>query len=315
MTEPIPVPTSLQWQEQFKKAALYSEKMQEKAPEDWEYGLWSALSMEHVCRAALSKISPVLLVDASDWNNLLYAIGGTPTIRNYSVKTIPTSDVINRLEKILPEFDDSSRNFCLRHANNRNKEMHTAELAFEGQNQADWLPKYFAALEILLNHLELHLSDLFNSEQVDTAKKIIDAAADETAKSIKGLVNAHRTIWESHPGEEKEKLKVQAMEWGLPSIGHRVACPACHCNALLTGDPIDAPKQKIEGDYIEEKQTYLPSGFECIACKLKISSLSKLTHCGLGDTYTGTNRYNIDEFYAEQGYHYYEPEFEQDYND
>lgn len=315
MTEASLVPSNLEWQNQFSKAVLYAEKMQEKAPEDWEYGFWSALILEHICRAALSKISPVLLVDTKDWNNLLYAIGGAPNVGNYGVKTVATSDVLHRLEKTLPEFSEGHRKFCQRHTNARNKELHTAEMPFVGQNQGDWLPKYFAALEVLLKHLDRELGDLFNEDQVGTAQKIITAAADEAAKSIKKVVNAHKTIWDEIAGEEKDKLVAQAVAWGLPTIGHRVDCPACGCNALISGDPIDAPKQTLDEDCIEEKQTYLPSSFECIACGLKISGLSKLTHCGLGDTYTGTKTYDIDEFYAEQGYHMYEPDFDPDFND
>ena len=315
MTEEALAPQNLQWQEQVKKAVLYAEKMQEKSPEDWEYGLWSALILEHICRAALSKVSPVLLVDAADWNNLHYAVGGVPNVSNFGVKTIPTAEVLKRLEKILPEFNDAHKVFCLRHTNSRNKELHTAEMPFAGQNLANWLPKYFLALEVLLKHLGLSLEDLFEEEQVATAQKIIDAAADVTSKSVRKLVGAHKTIWNAKGNDDKEKLKAQAVAWGLPTIGHRVDCPACECNALINGEPIEAPKQKIEEDYVEEKQTFLPSSFECIACGLKISGLSELTHCGLGDTYTGTKIYDTDEFYAEQGYHMYEPDFEPDYND
>ena len=47
-----------------------------------------------------------------------------------------------------------------------------------------------------------------------------------------------------------------------------------------------------------ETQQYLPSKFECVACQLKISGLSPLTACGLGDTFTATFTYELADYYA-----------------
>ena len=40
-----------------------------------------------------------------------------------------------------------------------------------------------------------------------------------------------------------------------------------------------------------QRQTMLPSSFECLACKLKISGISKLSACGLGDAFTATSTF------------------------
>ena len=50
-------------------------------------------------------------------------------------------------------------------------------------------------------------------------------------------------------------------------------------------------------DMIKEKQEYLPSKFECIACGLKIAGLSHLSAAGLGDIYVQTSFYTPSEFY------------------
>ena len=42
----------------------------------------------------------------------------------------------------------------------------------------------------------------------------------------------------------------------------------------------------------------LPSAFECIACGLKISGLSKLSACGLGDAFTSTTRMTPAEYFG-----------------
>jgi hypothetical protein len=42
----------------------------------------------------------------------------------------------------------------------------------------------------------------------------------------------------------------------------------------------------------------LPSTFECIACGLRISGLSKLSACGLGDAFTAKSIYSAADFFG-----------------
>jgi hypothetical protein len=69
------------WSEEacFQKAAYFIEQMEASTPSDWRYGFWSSLALELLVRAALSKISPVLLADHKNWQNLHYAlVDGSP---------------------------------------------------------------------------------------------------------------------------------------------------------------------------------------------------------------------------------------------
>jgi hypothetical protein len=113
------------------------------------------------------------------------------------------------------------------------------------------------------------------------------------------------------PREAPERLRGadQASIWAIKQTGHRVKCPACDCDALLSGAPIDAPIRTIDGDEITEVQQKLPSRFECIACGLKISGLPQLAACGLGDAYKTTSIYDAAEYYApDDDYSGFEPD-------
>lgn len=67
----------------------------------------------------------------------------------------------------------------------------------------------------------------------------------------------------------------------------------------------------------------LPSSFECVACGLKISDLSKLSACGPGDAFTATSTSSPAEFFGlhtedeldEARAVSYEPEWEPDFNE
>ena len=58
----------------FSKAQIYAEVMLEHQDTNWQFGLWSAFVLEMLIRATVANISPVLIADNKDWNNLLYAL-------------------------------------------------------------------------------------------------------------------------------------------------------------------------------------------------------------------------------------------------
>ena len=69
---------------------------------------------------------------------------------------------------------------------------------------------------------------------------------------------------------------------------------------LVVGEPVSAPTIDLdkEEDYIIESCEYLPSNFECIACGLKITGLSRLTVMGLSDRYKKKRYHEAAEYYA-----------------
>lgn len=112
-----------------------------------------------------------------------------------------------------------------------------------------------------------------------------------------GTINAHKTIWNEKPEDEKSKLSKQAELLSTRHHGHRVKCPSCNNIALVQGSSTGAPKMTVDEDGIIEKQTMLPSIFECVACGLKITGYSKLVACGLGNTFQSTNHYDAVEYF------------------
>jgi hypothetical protein len=82
-----------------------------------------------------------------------------------------------------------------------------------------------------------------------------------------------------------------------------VDCPACGSHALVVGEPVSAPVQRLNDGEITETQEYLPNRFECVACGLKITGLSKLAVTGLSDRYKKTQIYDAAEYYAPSDEH------------
>lgn len=292
------------------KAEAYAEEMLKYPRDDWKFIFWSTLSLELLARGTLANISPALLAEPKDWNNLLYSLGIQPRANKFFPRSIDTSVVFNRLQELITDFTPELEGFCIGHMSKRNDELHSGLTPFVDVSSSSWLPSYYRACSVLLTSMGSNLKQFLGTAETKVATALIDAATDESAKAVAKSINAHKLVWSSKDDAERKKLVTQASDWSRRHEGHRVTCPSCGCNAIVTGSAISAPIKTIDGDEITETQQYLPSKFECIACGLKISGLSQLSAAGLGDAYKATFTYDAAEYYAlNDQYRGYEPDF------
>jgi len=281
----------------LQKAQLYAQEMQTHAREDWQFGLFSTFVLEFLGRAALSKESPVLLADAKDWHNILFATGGVPKAVKYFPKSVETSAVFSRLKEVSVDFTPELEGFALKHVSRRNEELHSGGAPFQ-ELKTNWLASYYETCGVLLKHVEKDLGFIFGDDEAKFADTLIEAHADESAKAVRKAIAAHETVWKGLDQSERDTLCAQASAWATRNLGHRVTCPSCDNDALVSGNPTSVPLKKLSDDLIVETQEHLPAMFECIACKLKISGLSQLSACGLGNTYKSTHTYDAASYYG-----------------
>jgi len=279
------------------KAQRYAQGMFATSRDDWRFGLASTLVLEFLARAALANVSPTLLADFKSWNNLYYALGYTPNAPRFIPRSIDITEVFIRLKEAIPAFTTELEGFSAQHINRRNEELHAGTTPFDGLG-TNWLARFYETAGVLLSSMGEDLALLVGDEESKLAAQLVAASKDESAKAVAQAISAHKTVWESMDPSERKKLMQQASVWATRQAGHRVLCPACGNEALLSGSAISEPIRKLDGDLIIETQDYLPSKFECIACRLKIAGLSQLSACGLGSTYKSTLTYDAAEYYA-----------------
>lgn len=297
--EPSNVISAWDPQALYDKSERYIQQAGSLAQDQWDYALWTSLSLELLARAALANVHPALLADPDKLgSNLISALGFEPIEKKFAPKSIPISDVFRRLTILLPDFLAEHESFGVQHTGLRNAELHSGELAFEGLAAAAWQPRFYAACAVLLASMGLTLADFVGTEEAEIAEQVIAAAADESAKAVKGDVDAHAKVWAAKSLEERTTLVAQAEVWATRQAGHRVGCPSCNSTALVFGRPAAAAVRKLKDDIIIERQEHLPTHFECVACGLKIAGLSRLAIVGLADRYTNTQEYDAAEYYS-----------------
>ena len=278
----------------LKKAQLYIEQMESHPIDDWRFGFWSSLATELLARAALANISPVLLAD-QNWKDLVHALGIDHSFPKFSPRTAPIRSVFDRLEELIGEFNQEVNSFCRQHIARRNVELHTGELAFECISASNWLPQFYEACEVLLRSMDKKLEDLLSDPA--QARKMIEDFKSSVASKVEDSIKSHKYVWSQKSEKDQKKSSKQAEIWATKQYGHRVECPSCKSQALLQGTPMGEAKKEINGDEVVERMTMLPSLFECIACELKISGISKLSASGLGNTYTSKQTYTAAEYF------------------
>jgi hypothetical protein len=303
----------------FGKARLYIEQMESYTADEWQFGFWSTLSLEVLARATLAHISPVLLADTKNWRNLTHALGHNPTAKKFSPVSIAITEVFTRLNELVPKFTEEIAGFCTKHADKRNSELHSGELVFTALGTSEWLPWFYFSCQVLLESMGKDFSSFVSDPKA--AQSLIDSLHDAAAKAVDQDIKAHAKVWSNKNEEEKENATTQAVAWATRQTGHRVDCPACASPALVRGNPSGTVTTDVNENEVVQRQTMLPSTFECIACGLRISGLSKLSACGLGNAYTATSTYSAADFFGLYTQEEIDearsevPDFEEDFND
>jgi hypothetical protein len=291
-------PTQHAWSSEalFNKALLYVGEMQRYTANDWQFGLWSSLGLELVARAAVAHVSPTLLADRKNWRNVYHALGHAATAKRFRPTSITTNEVLSILNELLADFTEELLDFCVSHCARRNGELHSGEEVFAGLGTSAWLPKYYASCEAFLRSVGKSLGDLFDDPK--TAEDMIGSLKDTAAKAVAQEIEAHKQIWGDKNPDERKACQAQAVAWATRHAGHRATCPACGSPGLIRGSRHGVVTTELGEDLIVQKQTMLPSSFECVACGLKFSGLSKLSACGLGDAFTATSTSSAAEFFG-----------------
>jgi hypothetical protein len=138
--------------------------MFEHQDNNWQFGLWSAFVVEMLVRAAVANVSPVLLADSKDWNNLLHALDKPTKKQKFVAKSASITELIQRVEDMIDGFTREHSNFCASQVARRNSEVHSGNMPFENLGTSSWLPSFFTVSQILTNEIGESLESLFGNE-------------------------------------------------------------------------------------------------------------------------------------------------------
>ncbi|GGY11266.1 hypothetical protein GCM10007160_42850 [Litchfieldella qijiaojingensis] len=261
-----------------------------------EFALFSALGLECLARAALTKVHPALNADPREDVNVLYGFGFNVTAKP---KSLPAHSVYLRLEKIIDDFQRTHRELCEFMALQRNAHLHSADLPFDNLSPVKWLPRYYDTVSILNEFLGKTLEDFVGVEAATAATELIKSLDEQVMKNVRTKSAAHAKVWEEKSSQEQAAL-VQAALSATVHLGWGEVmreCPVCGSNGTLSGSQVKEFQEKYEDEELLVDVQFLASDFKCSACGLHLKGTEEIAHTTLDTHFIETRSTSLHELY------------------
>lgn len=251
-----------------------------------ERALWASLALELLAKAALARVSPLLIAEPTEeGTNLLIASGlveGDARFISVRAKT-----VYSRCHKAFKPFSDSE---ATKITQARNEYLHGSAAGFTSIPPEAWWPRYWNLAVILISAMERDVEDLVGTDR----DSIVEAHLLQNKKNIE-----HRT--EMLIERAKQRLSQHkagtlparvAADWAPGrnlSAGLRYseaeACPACGGWGTIEGDEaedVEVRYEQVADDDFDVAIDVTASSeyFSCSSCGLVLNNYQLLEQAG-----------------------------------
>jgi hypothetical protein len=285
----------------YNKAKMFAQRAHNEPVNSALFAFWMSLSLELLARSALSHIHPVLLADPKEPDNLQYAFGIVP---KGIPKSIAAKALFARCSIFVKDFTDKMSGHCLIVVDRRNSELHTGAAAFEGIDNAKWLPASYEVIQVLLVHLGRDFRD-FLGDHGQVALEVIKDRRDTIKKEVQDKLSAAKKAYEALSPEDKATRDTN----GPAAIAHwmqgtklrrECPCPACKNASVIGGETVSRSPVKIDEDdnVIRREIRVLPNKLRCPYCGLSLLSYQELKEVDLGGIYTIAEEEDPIEFFG-----------------
>lgn len=257
-----------------------------------EQALWASAALELLGKAALARVSPLLIAEPTeDGTNVLIATGLIEGTAQFT--SVRASTIFKRCQKAFRPFSASD---AQKFANARNEYLHGSDIGFMALAPQAWWPRYWALASILVTAQDRDIEDLVGPDRVP----VVEGRLEQNAKNVE-----HRT--EALISRARQRLvqyragtlpaRIQA-EWRTNpdltislSYSTTATCPACEAEGSLEGD--DDSDKSYDYDYDDEYGYTSVSAtisvpaeyFSCPTCHLGLDGYELISQAGLSDTF------------------------------
>ncbi|MFE6164940.1 hypothetical protein ACFQ7F_39200 [Streptomyces sp. NPDC056486] len=262
-----------------------------------EQALWAALALELLAKAALARVSPLLIAEPNEeGTNLLIASGlvkGDARFTSVRAKTL-----MARCHRAFKPFDQAE---AMKIINGRNEYLHSSGAGFMAIPPHAWWPRYWAQAAILVTALDRDIEELVGGDRERVVTKHLEQNAKNLEQRTEALIErAKQRRQQQLEGTLPAKV---AAEWKTgqylaAQMAHSEAatCPACGSVGLLEGEEIVNTEvhypsssgygldEEYDSDYVNDVSVTLTIGadyFSCPACQLVLSSYDLIRQAGV----------------------------------
>lgn len=274
------------------KARLFINRAMEEERDFGERAFWAATSFELLGKAALARVSPLLIaMPTDDAQSIVVATGRTEETTFF---TVAAKAVWSRCDRLFKPFHKGEAALI---SNARNEYLHAGGIGFDA-DPASWWPRFWAQAVILLHHLEEDPASFVGDERADEVRAHLDTNRANVARRLEALLErarariAQRRDGTATVAEDRAWAKFAP----LPSYFVTDAtCPACGAEGSLRGnDALDKEYRDYYGDPDDVPEydvviTTRAEEFICMECHLQIDDYKLLEAAGFADTFESTH--------------------------
>ncbi len=255
-----------------------------------EQALWASAALELLGKAALARVSPLLIAEPNEEGvNILIAAGlieGTAKFTSVSAATI--------FKRCGRAFRPFSADDALKFAGARNEYLHGSTIGFMTLPPEAWWPRFWALAVILITAQDREIEELVGPDRVGA----VEAHLEQNTKNIEHRTEALISRAAQRIAQYRARTlpaKIQ-MEWQANpdlSIGlgysQPESCPACGGTGSLEGE--DSSDRTYNYEPSEDFHTAwttitVPADyFSCPTCHLVLDRYELIERAGLSTTF------------------------------
>ncbi|MEQ1704261.1 MAG: hypothetical protein ABMA25_29490, partial [Ilumatobacteraceae bacterium] len=255
----------------------------------------------------LARIHPSLLAEPNG-DSILHANGieapGDP-------KTVALTTVLKRLEAIIKEFPNVNAE-AGRLINLRNGELHSSATVLADIEKSDWLGAYYEVVKVIVEHLDIPISDVLPESVVKQAAEYAAASRTKIKFEVARRVEQSSTMLSLLTASDvKARLTtLYPRAVAFPESTY-IPCPVCSNRAILETAVVRVTRDRYnEGDDVIERDfVSIAKNFLCVVCELELHGVHEVEAAGLESEYVETIVESLADRYSEQ---FYEPDYGND---
>ncbi len=281
------------------KSRVYFERAFDTDREDHIFGLWCAMGLELLARAAVANVSPTLLaMPDKEQKFLLIALGhGSAKAPR---RSIATNQVLALCKILIRDFNEEQLKLASALTGRRNEELHSGTAAFSEYTTQQWIAGFYKCCKILAESQGESLTNLFGDDEAKIAEKTITEFTEKIIQKIQSQIAAHKKVFYGKDETERERLRLDTKKQGeilAHKKHHCVECPACKCTATVQGDAYGQEQVEHAEDEIIVRQSIIPTKFVCPACELKLNGYGELLSANVANYFIHRAHYSPESFY------------------
>jgi hypothetical protein len=259
-----------------------------------EQALWASAALELLGKAALARVSPLLIAEPTeDGTNILIASGLIEG--NARFTSVSASTVFKRCQKAFRPFSASD---AVKFAEARNEYLHGSGIGFMTLPPQAWWPRYWALAVILVTALDREIDDLVGPDRA----RVVEAHLAQNAKNVEHRVEARiararQRLAQDQAGTLPARIQAEWRSSPEPTAGlpywSAVECPACEKAGTLEGSD---GSDMVSFEYIHDREDGSPVGararinvpaeyFGCPTCHLVLDDYELIEQAGLPDSF------------------------------